>query len=203
MNALVANNGMLHDWTASAAGTDNPLGESYAYANGNIAWRDVLTVGGLPMGTPVQLLITDYLYSSVSADRVSGHGTAEGGAYYEFQLYGQHSEHVDLQLNNLSTDPHLLLKETYVMQAVAGMPLTLLLQMENNVDGNGGVWVANANAGDTAFANIQVLTTGGTLSSASGIDYSKLSETPEPSGLLLFGSGLSCLSIIIKRRVGK
>lgn len=205
VNALIAQNGELHDWATSGAGTFNPAASAIANADANISWRDVLIVGGLPYGTPVQLMVTDYLYSAVSTGVSYGRASTNGAVYYNMQLYGPLSDHLDIQLNNIAPSPVFVQKVTQVMRTEAGIPLTFLLQMGAIADGaaTGGIWTADANAGNTAFANIQVLTPGATLSSESGIDYSTLSEVPEPSSMSLLATAVFAVGAILKRSLKK
>jgi hypothetical protein len=91
--------------------------------------------------------------------------------------------------------------ETLTLNTLVGATLSLeeQLNIEASATTNGS---GDVNAANTAFLNIQSLTPGAGLTSASGIDYSAVgvtSSVPESSTAVLLGIGLVgilCMSLL-------
>jgi hypothetical protein len=204
-------NGGLHGFASADASADTPLGVSgLGSAGGGFfgEWTDTVFVVGLPVGTPVELRLTDSLVSFTS---FSG-SDSEGDVLAEASLAdvttglnaGTDQSNVDapgyVPVNGLQT-------QSVILQTVVGDPLQLTVELSGSalatIAGNGGLQTATglADASDTENASISVLTQGASLTTASGIDYSALATVPEPHGLWLLALACTGLLAATRRKV--
>lgn len=183
----VFSNGYERVLTGTQAVNLDPQGSADGNAQVFMYWTDQIIVGGLPAGTPVVVQMTNVLDSGILA-----FGSFLPQYNFIRQTAGLSDGHhsISIQLLNPSSKPHLHLQSSNTITTAAGRTLTFTLQLLVSNDSE-GVSEVTMDALDTAFANIQPLTTGAILTSASGIDYSTLSETPEPSSILLLGAGIA------------
>ncbi|HWZ31517.1 MAG TPA: hypothetical protein VNX18_09310 [Bryobacteraceae bacterium] len=157
-------------------------------------WSDAFTVSGLPLGTPVEILITNSLTSHVSL--TGGPGSA--GAISDLRLFL--SNPLDLILSNTESNvvngtqtiSHMV---TLISGATAPFIIDEHLTLNAVVNLTGS---AEADAPNDIF--ITVLTAGAVLHSASGVDYSQTTATPEPATVVPVLMGLVGMAIRRMRR---
>ncbi len=186
-------NGGMHGFASAGASADTPLGVSGTGSAGGSffgEWTDTIFVVGLPVGTPVELRLTDSLVSFTS---FSG-SDSEGDVLAEASLAdvttglnaGTDQSNVDapgyVPVNGLQT-------QSVILQTFVGDPLQLTIELSGSalasIFGNGGLQTATglADASDTENAYLTVLTPGASLTTASGIDYFAPAAVPEPHSL--------------------
>jgi hypothetical protein len=163
--------GQIHGFAESVS--------SGAQANFGGMWSDSIIVGGLPDGTRVSLLLTLSLDSNVSA--VQSGSAALASSILTVFLGG--NERV-IGLQNTTTDTIDGLQTTSMRIDCFTGPLscfTFIEQLGLTTRSVGQDSQAIADALNTNFINIDVLTPGGTITSASGIGYASTTSTPEPA----------------------
>jgi hypothetical protein len=201
INTLSFGQGELRDWINSSSGSTNPSlhGLSESSAAGTIIWNDVLSVPskGLPEGTPVVLTATYHLAASFTASGDLGNGNGlDGVAFLQDTNTGQI---IEFENSIFTPNPVINLTQVQMLNARVGDVLTLQEELVGTLSGN-SVYMGSVNASDTSFLNIQDVTAGSSLQSASGINYATVGvATPEPSALCLLIMGLLCIAISLRR----
>jgi hypothetical protein len=160
----------------------------------NPVWYDTLTIGGLPNGTPVDILLTDVLHSTLTPGGSGNSPTVST----EAQLGNQ-----SVQLFNIGGSSNGTLSQSATIHTVSGATLSF------NEDLDGEISVSNlfsfqtgsVDASNTSNAYITVLTAGANYTSASGLTYDAPASTPEPGCLWL--TGISLLAILPILRYGR
>jgi len=188
-----ASGGALHGFASDnvtcatgcyAAGTYGIGGEYQTF------WYDTLFVVGLPAGTPVEIMLTTTLDSTIT---ISSESTAF--VYASATINGDYQAQVT---NNGANNGSI--SQSVIIDTVAYAPLELESELEGvanaQVTGGGSAY-AVADASDTENTYITILTPGATYTTASGVSYSAV---PEPSTLLLLGGLLPVIWVRARRR---
>ncbi len=208
--------GQIHGFV-SAEGTYNggpcqlqgPSHGNPIIGNGNSQfsgeWVDTLTVGGLPLGTPVMIRVTSVLHADVGlmfapsgtpgthADALATLRVLQGGNPFDLKnLDSSDSNPVTLQLT--FNDFVFRVGSSFTFEQSLFLNATALASSLNTDV------VAIANASNTSNTFIDVLTQGATLSSASGAQYASPSAVPEPATFILVGCGLLVGGIFSRSR---
>jgi hypothetical protein len=146
-------------------------------ANLTAFWNDAITVGGLPDGTLVTLLITDSLHSLLTLSGATSQASAvsqvtifAGGTDSFLDLSNTSS---NLQNGNQTTSMEL----TCAASSLSCFQLTEELALRASTF-PGGLAIADASNTNQIF--IDVLTPGATITSASGVIYAD-TAVPEPA----------------------
>ena len=148
----------------------------------DVDWYDTLTIGGLPSGTPVSLMIVAALDSSISAPSAASY------AYSQFELSS-----TEAQATNTGGASNGSISQSAIVQTTSGANLSLvaalygIAQVNNLTQGES----ATVDASDTANFYIVVLTPGATYTSASGLSYQQAVPEPASSGVV----GLALLAL--------
>jgi PEP-CTERM motif len=192
-------NGGLHGYASAGASvnnTDASQNTGEAGASFNSEWVDTLYVIGLPVGTPVQIQLTNVLDSITNFSGADAVGGVEESASLSDSVTGAN---VSSSLTNTDGEPYTpsngVQSQTLVLNTKVGDALQLTLQLNGNAL-NGGIpagtlsATALADASDTANVYFTVLTPGASYTTASGINYASQS-TPEPGTLWLMATALA------------
>jgi hypothetical protein len=189
-----SNGASLHGYaTASLSGLCMTC--AFTTENGGgfaLQWTDTLLLGGLPIGTPIDLMFTDVLHSSTS---ISGNGTTE------LQSDGVLGSQ-EIDLFNDQGAANGVIARSVLVSTVSGASLHLTAALIGNlsVAATGDAESATIDASDTANAYIAILTPGASYTTASGLDYASPSAVPEPNLLWLEGIALTGLWLGTRRR---
>jgi hypothetical protein len=154
--------------------------------------QDNISVTGLPLFTPVQVMFTDIMTSNQS---LSGPGTAIAGNTLRLFL----GSPLDLTLTNSNSAPHSGTQSiSHTVTLLSGdVPLVFDETLTTHAIANSISASAEADAVNDIF--ITVLTPGATIISGSGVVYSSI--VPEPSTLGVVLAGLGLLLLIARKRV--
>jgi hypothetical protein len=193
--------GQLHAVVGATAGQFASGANAEGAATITEYWDDTLTVGGLPNGTPVNVLVTFILDSQASLSGVPS-GTLANQATVSSNLSvadlttGVHAN-IPTFTNSDASPDNGTQTATGILSTVAGRQLQLFLQMELTATASGDIIqvpliTASVDVGNTSSGYLDVLTPGATLTAASGASYSSPSTTPEPSSFLLVTPLLAC-----------
>jgi hypothetical protein len=157
-----------------------------------LQWTDTLLFGGLPIGTPIDLMFTDVLHSFTS---ISGNGTTE------LQSDGVLGRQ-EIDLDNEQGAGNGVVTQSVLVSTVSGASLDLTAAMIGilSVAATGDAESATIDASDTANVYIAVLTPGASYTTASGFDYTAPATVPEPSLLWLEVLALAGLWVGTRRR---
>lgn len=155
----------------------------------DVGWYDTITVAGLASGTPVELLITAALDSSINAPSGASY------AYSQFQLSSS-----QVQAANIGGTSNGLISQSVAVDTASGATLSLIATLlgEAVVNNLTQSESASVDASDTADFYITVLTPGATYTSASGLDYT--APVPEPASLGLTGGAILAIWVAIQKR---
>jgi hypothetical protein len=187
-----AYDGSLHGY-ANGTITCNPGCVGFGFdsvAEYEVLWYDTLFVVGLPPGTPVELMVTTTLSSTVS-----GSGSSSAFAYSNATINGGY----EVQVTNEGADNGST-SQSMIIDTYAYAPLQLESELEGVASGetNGiGSYSATSDAADTANTYITILTPGATYTTASGVSYSSV---PEPRTFLLLAALLPAIWAGARRR---
>jgi hypothetical protein len=190
------NDGQLESYVNAAAGTADPLGDASAYGSAYLLIIDTVSIGGLPVGTPVYVELLPFLHSILTA-ACCGTLSPTNGVILDAGLSDTnthlpfYSPGLNLSLTNTVGSPGSDDQSTSgIMEVLSGDELTVEIQMINNasVSQQGDV---TSSALDTGFTYLEVLTPGATITSELGIDYAPTSSVPEPSTFFLILSALA------------
>jgi hypothetical protein len=158
----------------------------------DINWYDTLTVGGLPNGTPVSLMIMAVLNSSIIAPPAGSY------AYSQFGLSSTQT-----QATNTGGASNGLISQSAVVQTTSGANLSLVASLFGSaavLDTINQQGSATVDASDTANFYITILTPGASYTSASGLTYLAPTSVPEPGSLGVAGISLLGIWIATRRR---
>jgi hypothetical protein len=209
INSLGFDSGILHGWAQASAGNLDPntMGLSGSNVDVYLAWIDTEFVEVedplLPAGTPVTLQITDH-HSGFTNSAGNGDTTIAWVDVIGDGISGLTFE------NELDTvDPGVTVSKSFdgtpvqFLNTAVGRTLTLDEQLVIQIAGT--QYSGNANSVNTSYMNIQDLTPGTELVSASGINYSTVGEgtsvpVPEPPMLTLFALGFTAFGFARWRR---
>jgi hypothetical protein len=150
-----------------AVATDaNPSSVPGATSDSTVTWNDTLFVGGLPVGTPVQIEVTFHLTSWMTVSQTVG-TTVECGIHLNSSV-STPGNYVTATQTIPCSSPQLNYENTQVLSTTAGMTVSL----ENALS----VFATMQNAGADldvidAYISLQLLTPGATMVSASGVQY--------------------------------
>ena len=196
----------LHGIVNATSGQGAPGFNAEGAASLTEYWDDTLTVGGLAVGTPVDVLVTFTFHTATSLTGVPS-GTLYNQAYASSSLTVS-----DLKTGNSAniptftssdSDPLFTQTASAILQTTVGSQLQWFQQMELVATASGDIIqspliTANVDAGDTSSGYLNILTPGATLTAASGASYAS-ATAPEPSTLLLFIPFLAyCLMVGIR-----
>jgi hypothetical protein len=180
--------------STSPTGPSSMSPPNVAQASFGAIWRDSIAVGGLAPGAPISIRVTNSLHSDVALNGVaSGTSPDVVSAFSVLSLSfpGSPALNPHLSLSNTDANPRpgtQTTSLTITCNSGTGVCFTLdeILNLQAQALGNGVT--AQVDASNTNEIFIDVLTPGGTLAAASGVNYSSTS-TPEPAtgGLLLAG----------------
>ena len=163
-----------------------------------IYWYDTLFIGGLPAGTPVDLLVTIALDSTVGSSGPCS-GQLCSGAFADSNATVSSQE---VSATNNGSDNGLI-TQSMVAYTTAGSALDLSVELEGGasaVSDGSGSYFATADASDTANTYITVLTPGATYTTASGATYTA-PAVPEPASFWLLAMALPALGVRARHRV--
>ena len=162
-------------------------------------------VGGLPLGTPVQLLLTAELNSMTQyvgwdsgSASISAASTLGTSALTLQNSNGPHTSPTN------GTQTESVIVDTYSGQQLA-LGLTFNGQVNDQAAAFGAAFSALADASDTANDYIDVLTPGAKYTTASGINYESppKAPAPEPTVLWLIPGELAGLALFVRHRRGR
>lgn len=186
-----ANFGNLHGYaSASLSGICETC--PVATENGGnfgIQWLDTINIAGLPVGTPVDLLLTDVLHSSISGTVLSSSTVTS-----DLSLLNQ-----SITLTNSAGAGNGVMTRSAVVHTSSGA----VLQLSNALFGFASVsdltssQSAAVDASDTANAYITVLTPDANYTAASGASYAAPS-VPEPADAWLVAAGLVAMWFVAR-----
>ena len=170
---------------------------SSAYAHTYENWQDTLFVNG-PANAPITLQITDQLLGQIT-NGIGGNFPTD--AYDYLAVCGAGT--CDYQTSHIATSG-VIDQDTYGLLTVyAGETLTLENQLilETQVGISTGSVTGSVNFADTANSFIDVLTPGGSIVSASGVDYATptVNAAPTPGTLVLVLAGVLALGVAERR----
>ena len=175
----------------------------------SIDWYDTLSIGGLPSGAPVELLVTTALDSAIgttaSGIAVSPPGTlgtnSEASAQSNVTISGPDGLDQEISVENTGSNNGLN-SQSMIIDTKAGAELQLISEL----DGFAGAYVdlegassATSDASDTANIYITVLTPGAEYTSASGTEYTEASSVPEPRSFWLYAVLLTVICATRRR----
>jgi hypothetical protein len=186
IHGVVSAEGM-HDGSLGSHG--NPI-EGSGVSDFSGEWVDTLTAVG-PIGTSVNIQITNSLHSLVSLSVLSGTFFSSADAFSGLRVL-QGSNPVDLNLDNPDSNPisNRIISGNFTVPVGSSFTIEQTLTLHASALGssvNQDV-MAKADASNTSNVFIDVLTPGATLTSASGAQYA--SSAPEPASFVLVSSGL-------------
>jgi hypothetical protein len=179
-----------------------------AYSSASAGLTDTITVTSatLPAGTPVDLRVTTTLHVNISSPPYGNASAAadvlfskpgytytdDNGSSY-FGLVSWQYNGTDLSgHNDLSSDVlHTYVGDTFTVE------LDAQAQATGDADAARPAGYAVADAGNTAYFNLDPLTPGADYTAASGLSYD--TPVPEPTSLVLT-AGLSLLALRRRRR---
>ena len=157
---------------------------------------DTISVGGLPNGTPADLLLTSALDSSILLNG------GNSDIYVDFSIAGSGDNYA----TNTSGAANGFLSNSVVLHTFAGATLSSVLTLYGNAvvieDTPPGTESSSIvmDASDTGSGYITVLTPGATYSSASGIVYAAPSDVPEPTTMVPMAAGTFYLWLRLRVR---
>jgi len=206
--------GILHGFVSADANNVAFLFNGNLYssnASGNLSelWLDQISVSG-PAGT-VQLQVTDHFSGSLFFVGLTPPSTTPLDAYSQLNLYGGSGVFCDTNCTGGGFDnrydtqmPRAFdFTDTFLLSVTAGDTYTLEEQLILSAYAGYccGPTDAYADALNTSFLTIEVLTPGASISTASGVSYlPNVVSVPEPATLALFGIGLAGLGFTRNRR---
>jgi hypothetical protein len=196
--------GEIHGYASASGSVSNNTNDPFVQynasgaANFDALWLDTITVGGLPAGTPVDLMFTDNLHSVLTGGAL---GDISAIAHSQLEVSGL--SRIDI-FNDVHNSPRSNISESEVLHTVSGATITidgLLILSASAGVGPGGALSASAtaDASNTNDTLINVLTPGASYSAASGTVYSQLTTTPEPSSGTLFLLAGGLLAVVRRR----
>ena len=198
--------GQLHGVVNASAGQGAPGYNAQGVASLTEFWDDTLTVGGLPNGTPVDIIVTFTFHAIVGLT-----GVPSGTLYNEAQGNSNLSVadlttgvHADIPtFYSYDTNPIDTQTATAVLHTAAGRQLQLFQQMELVASASGDITqvpliIASVDAGDTSSGYLDVLTPGATFTADSGASYSS-QAAPEPSSSFVLVAGLLVYGVLRRR----
>lgn len=163
----------------------------------DLAWYDSFTIGGLPSGTPVELLVTNLLNSSTSRS-----GNAGTQISSSLSLGSGNN-----QISNSQGANDGLLTLAFVVNTTSGANLQLVESLFGSLSINLNGFPSSSgtiDASDTSEAFIDVLTPGATYTTASGVTYASIASIPEPKSFQLVGIALAlCGALGLRSRVNR
>lgn len=156
----------------------------------DVSWYDTINVGGLPSGTPVDLLITVVLSSAVTAPSAQSYVSSSidlGATQDQVMQAGGDSPGSVIQSKMVDTTSGANLA---LVASLNGFAEVVLNQASSET--------ATVDASDTANFYINVITPGASYTSASGLIYAV--TTPEPSSLSLMAGALFAIWVGFQKR---
>jgi hypothetical protein len=207
--------GLLRGSIQASVGDLDPSTGVNATADAYLLWQDTLTVISdsskppLPYGTPVAIHPTSSLKGTFTA---SGNGDASLLSQTNFNgnFTGATSSDTGFFQNlyeaSANQAPPIAInnKQEQALNTFVGAQIGLEEQLFLSASNLGPEFAANLDVANTAFLNIQDLTPGTSLVSASGINYATVGETtasvPEPSSVCLLFVGMLWLGIFSRRQ---
>jgi hypothetical protein len=202
--SLTMANGTLHaqaDAFGSATG-DSSVQKENAGGSGSFSgiWMDTIFIIGLPMGTPVDLLVTNTLDSftelSVTPD-TSNFAYVTSILSMNDLTVGFGGKSSELDNSNDAADG--MLSTSFIYHTLVGDSLQLQHQLLGAAE-VGTLFQARSSSAtvdalNTSDAFISVLTPGASYTTASGVSYAAPSSVPEPAGLWLAGTALVAIGL--------
>ena len=175
---LSAYDGILSLSNATSGGTADPNLGPFGQAAAEVIWEDQITVGGLPAGTPVTLIVTDQIVGRANFQPPADPQN-DDSLYHEvaMQLAGTVCNlppPFDCGIapnTNYTASATINSARKYRFKAYSGEVLDLTNILSSNLGNGGGQWNASAEV-EVARIYIDSLTAGAQVVSASGLDYS-------------------------------